>query len=385
MRDRYPDYHLPGLGPHSPWWDRCYYSQQMRTRPSPSILVPLLREDPDFSGLSDPAHWHAVQEAALAHRMQALIAFAVRSHVSAANRAWCDRMLTECWQRHDRNILNLDQALEIMARAKIEVLALKGPILGRRHFQPPFLRRISVDIDLAVRDRDLERAVAALAGEGFTPGMSAETSRRTSHHLALSRPGAAVIELHTKLSKLSVEGLMDDLFARATHHELPTGRLACIPCPADEMLGLFEHLAGDRFGSFSHLYELRRIWRASDAGLRTEVLAAAQRYRVSASVWLTHIALQTYWGERLLENEGAIPRSWLHGTLNEAFLHRMERNVAQGGERTAGARLEGRWLDLHMTESPAEALRMAGLITAVAFREALSGRLGTVPRPEWPA
>lgn len=357
----------------------------MRTRPSPSILVPLLREDPDFSGLTVPETWLAIRTAAVAHRMAAVIAYTAKSRASAEQRGWCDQVLAESWARHDQSIRYLDRLLAIMADSDIEVLTLKGPILGRRHFAPPFLRRTSVDVDLGVRDRDLERATAALVREGYKPEMSIRAARSTSHHLEMSRPGSPAVELHTRLSKMSLNMPVDDLFARATAYPLPTGRDALIPCPADELLGLFIHLAGDRFASFFHFYEVRRIWRGAPPELRMEVLTNAQRYRVSASVWLTHIALQTYWGERLLENEGAIPRSWLHGTLNEAFLHRMERNVAQGGERTAGARLEGRWLDLHMTESPAEALRMAGLITAVAFREALSGRLGTVPRPEWPA
>lgn len=321
----------------------------------------------------------------MAHRMAALLAFAVRGQVSGERREWCDKILTDSWQRHDRSIRELDQVLQVMARCGIEVLALKGPILGRRHFQPPFLRRISVDIDLAVRNRDLEGAVAALSGVGYRPAMSVEVSRRTSHHLGMSRKGSVGIELHTKFSKFSVPGLMDILFDRATEHQLPTGRVARIPCPSDEFLGLLEHLAGDRFGSFSHLYEVHRIWRAADVDLRRQILANVGSYRVSAAVWLTHVAFQAYWGENLLEHDSAIPKPWLHGTLNEALLHRMEINVARGGERSARARLEGRWLDLHMTESLADALRMVTLIAAVAVRETTSGRLGTVPRPEWPS
>ena len=269
----------------------------MRKRPSPSILVPLLRDEPDFSGLTVPETWLAIQEAASAHRMAAVIAYTARGQGSAEQRNWCDQVLTDSWTRHDRNIRYLDRLLAIMADADIEVLALKCPILGRRHFQPPFLRRTSVDIDLGVRDCDLERAVAALVREGYTPGMSIREARSTSHHLEMARPGSPPVELHTRLSKMSLGVPVDDLFARAIPHLLPTGRVAHIPCPADELLGLFIHLAGDRFASFFHLYEVRRIWRAATPELRKEVLTSAARYRVSAAVWLAHVAVQAYWGK----------------------------------------------------------------------------------------
>lgn len=353
----------------------------MQTRPSPKILVPLLRADPDFSALQDPEAWRAVQEAAAWHRMSAMVAVAVRPHASVEQRRWCDETLTDSWRRHDRNIVHLDRVLGLLADAGVEVLALKGPILGLRHFRPPFLRRISVDIDLAVRDVDLDRAVATLATQGYTPTMDIDDARRTSHHLELACPGQPNVELHTRISKMSLGMPVEDLFVRAVEHPLPTGRVARIPCPTDELLGLFVHLAGDRFASFFHLCEVLQIWRAASPDVQAEVLASAVRYRVSAAVWMAHIAFGAYWGESLLDTVADIPRPWLHRLLDEEFLRRVEANVTGDGLRGLSARLQGRWLDLHMTESAGEMLRMATLILKVALRETAARRWGPIARP----
>lgn len=349
--------------------------------PYAAMLVTVLRDEPDFSALSSSQSWSELQVAAEKLRMTALLAHAVRKYASSEQRAWCDEVLVAAWRRHDAEIRRLDRVLGVFEAAGVEVLALKGPILGRRHFEPPFLRRTSVDIDLAVRDRDLERAVSCLAAEGYAPTMSIRDTRRTSHHLEMVHPKMPPVELHTRLSKMSLRVPVEGLFDRAVEHQLPTGRTARIPNDVDELLSLLIHLAGDRFGSFFHLYELRRIWRAASPKLRSEVLDQMVQHRLAATVWLTETALRVYWNERFLDKSESVPRTWLKERLTPQFLGRLEANVADKGRRSLRKRLQGRWFDLHLTDSGLDGLRHLLLVGQVGLRETVHAALAKPNRP----
>ncbi len=132
-----------------------------------NLLTRLLSEPPDLGIAADPAAWKIVKDNAGRHGVAPLAAFIARPHVNAAERAWCDRVLTSSWTRHAHNLQQLDDALAILDDARIPVLALKGPILACRYYQPPFLRKPSTDLDLALKKEDLNRACEALAKLGL--------------------------------------------------------------------------------------------------------------------------------------------------------------------------------------------------------------------------
>ncbi len=337
--------------------------------PSPELLVPLLRDSPDFSGVRTPAQWAAIQEVAVTRRMAAVVAYAIREHASPEQRRWCDQTLAHAWRRHDECIRQLDYVLGLLSEGGIEVLCLKGPILGRLHFPLPFLRRASVDIDLAVRDSDLERAALVLTQNGYCQESTILEARTTSHHLVMSIDNRPRVELHTRLSHATRGVPVDELFHRAEHHPLPTGRVARIPGPADELLGLLLHLANDRFSSFFHLFEFRRIWRRADDKLRHTVVQEAIKHHFSAVLWLTEIAMRSVWNEPFLPTDAIVPRTWLQNRLNLTLLNELAGTVAGGDKRTLALRLRGRWLDLQTTDTVADAIKMLALIIRVALRE----------------
>lgn len=342
---------------------------QVTGLPSPRILVPLLREDPDFSGLDDPGHWAEIQETAVARRIAAVVAYAVRPRVSPVQREWCDQILTDSWKRHDECIRQLDFVLGLLSQGGIEVLSLKGPILGRRHFPVPFLRRPSRDIDLAIRESDLERAANHLVANGYRQQDSISEAKLTNHHLVMYSSNRPRVELHTRLSHGPRGIRVDEFFGRAAVHQLPTGRSAAIPSAGDELLGLLLHFASDRFSSFFHMYELRRVWRSVHPDLQAEVISRATAHRFAAVLWLTDLAFQLVWSETFLPEGVSVPNTWLQHRLNSHLLAEMEKNVATIGPRTLARRLKGRWLDLQTTDSGSDALRMVVLILRVARRE----------------
>ncbi|HXJ41252.1 MAG TPA: nucleotidyltransferase family protein, partial [Bryobacteraceae bacterium] len=184
--------------------------------PSPAVLVPLLREPPDFSGLESAEGWTAIQEAAKACGMGPLVAYAVRIHTTGERRNWCDQILTRSWARHDESLRQLDYVVGILRDAGVQVIALKGPVLARRHYQPPFLRRPSADLDLGVREADLERAAAALVSvAGYRVTTTISVAKRTSHHLVLLHDWRPRVELHIRMSHGTSGIPLDPMFADA--------------------------------------------------------------------------------------------------------------------------------------------------------------------------
>jgi hypothetical protein len=347
--------------------------------------VPLLRDEPDFSALASPEEWARIQRISMARGVAPLVAYAVRSHASPEQRAWCDEVLTRSWARHDASLRQLEWVLNHLNSAGVEVLVLKGPILGRRHFSPPFLRRPSKDIDLAVRDCDLERAAEVLIAAGYEPADSIAEARRTSHHLVMYIEGRPRVELHTRLHHNTRGIPVEEFFNRAARHELPGGTVARILCPADEILGLVLHFASDRFSSFFHLVELRQVWREASPELRSDVVKKAVAHKFSATLKLTELAFNVYWSESFLPNEADVPETWLQARIKPALLDQMEANIYHASEggvtaRPFNLRLEGRWLDLHNTDTPTEALKGLALLFLVSWRELVRGRWGTVYR-----
>src|SRR5579863_1184369 len=114
------------------------------------LLIPLLNEPPNLSPIRDEASWKRIRENAGRYGVASLVAYAARSHVSPAERAWCDRVLTDSWMRHERSLGQLEYLLSIFADKGIPTIALKGPALAKRYYSPPFLRKPAMDLDLAV-------------------------------------------------------------------------------------------------------------------------------------------------------------------------------------------------------------------------------------------
>ena len=109
-------------------------SREYQTDSSPiDLLTPLLADPPDISGLKDEVSWNRIKEHSGRYGVAALIAYAARPHVSAAERIWCDRVLAESWVRHERMLRHLEYVLGLLADEKIPVISLKGPLLAQRY------------------------------------------------------------------------------------------------------------------------------------------------------------------------------------------------------------------------------------------------------------
>jgi hypothetical protein len=324
-------------------------------------LVAVLRDNPDFSCVADYAGWKQLRAVAAVHGCQALVAHAVRSAVDAQSRAECDQILAKAWARHDAGVRRLDFICGVLADAGIETIVLKGVALARRHYNPPFLRKASFDIDLAVRDREIEAAAAALAAHGYGATQSLKEARHCSHHLNLVHPEWPEVELHFRLSNSTLGMPVEPFFGRTMSYSLPTGRSIQVLNAQDELLHLLLHFASGRFGSFFHLYELRKLWRAAPAEVQRAVIEAAVAEHFAWAVWLADLSFQEWWGERLIPEGMRIPPTWQQARLTPALLHELEFVAGLGRDLTPADRVRSRKLDLYLADSGFDAFRFVAV------------------------
>jgi Uncharacterised nucleotidyltransferase len=330
------------------------------------LLVALLAEPPDLSVLRDAAAWEAIKENAGRFGVAPLVASVARSHVTAEERAWCDRVLVQSWTRHDRMLGHLEFVLGVLGREGIPTIALKGPLLAQRYYAPALLRKPSMDLDLAVAGGDIDRACRVLAGEGFTLDMPVRDAFRQSHHVMLSHVSRPGVELHFRLSHAAVGIPVEEFFERTVAMSLPGGLEARVLGASDRLLHLALHLAHARFGTLFYLYEVRRVWRAESAEVRAEALRRAVERRFCGVLRMIDVAFRVRWGEAFLGPEAAVPATWLNGRLTPELYGRFEKWSWPGRELSLGARLQGRWLDFLITDGLRDGLRLAALFGRTA-------------------
>jgi len=321
--------------------------------------------------------WETLCEAAQVFGLSPLVAYKCRSRVGGANRQWCDAALVTSWTRFSRAMGDLEHVISVLYRAGVRAVPLKGPLLAQRHYEPPFLRRPSTDLDVAIRDEDLEKACASLAGCGYELGETIRSYRATCHEAKLTHPSRMTVELHFRLSHGAFGIPTADFLDRATESYLPSGQQTWILEPADELLHLILHLASDRFHSLFHQYELRHVWNRAPLETRREAISRAVGYEFAGAVALADLGLRLRWNEPLLPPEITLPRTWLHARLTPELYEAMENWMEP--DRKLTTRLRGRLMDLQVTDSFTAAARLAVVMAKVSAVRLGSGGWRSMP------
>jgi hypothetical protein len=339
-----------------------------------ALLFRLLFGPADPAILNDASSWNRIKRGAGSEGVAPIIAFSARAHVSQAERLWCDRVLAQSWHKHSANLLHLRKIAESLDVAGVPVIALKGPVSALRHYDPPFLRKPSVDLDLAVREEHIPAACAALTRTGYRVCGSIARAIAGSHHVVLEHPSLPRVELHFRLSH-GVSGVtVDRFFQRAVETEGPGGWRISVLHPADELLHLVLHMVQDRFATAFHLYEVHRIWNKAPQTVRDEAIRIAVDNHFAGSLTLADAAVRLRSGHPLLP-PGSLPKTWLHWRLNEDLYLAMESNAVVIADRTLPGRLKGRWMDLQTTDRPADLWRSLRGIANVAVDSVWPHRL----------
>jgi hypothetical protein len=347
--------------------------------PSPiDLLIPLLNEPPNLSALQDETSWNRIRENAGRYGVASLVAYAARSHVSPAERAWCDRVLTDSWMRHERSLGQLEYVVSLFADEGVPAISLKGPMVARRYYNPPFLRKPAMDLDIAVTAQDLPRACNALVKAGYSPEASISESKARSHHVTLSHPTRTRVELHFRLSHQALGIPVDGFFDRTVSCRLPDGQEVRVLGPADQILHLMLHLAHSRFGTLFNLYELRRVCEVEPLTARMEAVRAAVNQRYCGVLRMVDVAFRRRFGQPFLPPGVLVPKTWLNQRLNEKLYGEFESASEPGMGLTLSTRIRGRWLDFQLTDGPSDAVRALKLLAQTARFQIARGAWGKV-------
>jgi hypothetical protein len=224
-------------------------------------IVASLRGDADVWPAG--TDWDEVLAVAERHGVAVLLANAVPNDVlRAASRRSTERAFQLARQ--------LRVLVDALTASGIEVLPIKGPVLAATAYGDPARRGASGDLDLVVRRRDFERAVACLLALGYTRHEGAsdvehehEQWESEAHLLPPALP-ATMVELHTELigNFHTAPVNLDAVFSRARTRTL-FGAPMRVPAPEDLLLYLCLHGA-------RHLWS-RLLWVCDvDAVIRGE-------------------------------------------------------------------------------------------------------------------
>jgi hypothetical protein len=169
---------------------------------------------------------------------QAQVPSAVRGSLGDAHRAVARANLRLTWDLH--------RVLGILAEEEIPVIPLKGPVLASRAYGDVSLRSF-VDLDLLVREEDLNPAIRALQAAGLTPEpthskIPEELLRRWGSAVPFITHDGSTVELHWRLSGAFWQSRLEppDLFARAAPRDW-MGRPVLWLTPEDQLLFLCTH------------------------------------------------------------------------------------------------------------------------------------------------
>lgn len=330
------------------------------------LLIPLISEEPDFSAVRDPELWRIIRNCAGRHGVAPLVAYAVRPHVSEGQKPWCDAILAQSWSAWRESLAGLEFVAGELGRRGIPLMALKGPVLACRHYDPAFLRMPSSDLDLGLRACDLGPACEALKDTGYSLESPLEASLRFSHHAVMLHPSRARLELHFRLSHGPFGPSVDPFFDHAAKFRLPGGSEVLTLDGAAEILHLALHVVCGRFRPFFHVYELRRLCAAAGARVVRDACDMAVRYHFAGAVALIDAAFKSCWGEAFLPADFPMPRTWLHGRINEKLWRACCQWSAPGRGHTLRSRIQGRWLDIQTTDRSSDALRQIRMLARLA-------------------
>ena len=342
---------------------------QIETRHALSLVIRLLSETPDLGVLAEPEAWSLIKAHSSLLGVAPLVAYTARSHVTRPEREWCDAVLTRSWSRHAASLNHLQEVLGVLNEEGIQTLSLKGPLLAQRCYDPPFLRRPSGDLDIAVRQKDLKDACEALRRAGYLQDMRGVDALACSHHVVLTHPARPPVELHFRLSHGPLGIRVDEFFDRSVLCRFPGGT-ARVLGPADEVLQLVLHLAKDRFKPIFHLCEIRRLWGMAPPLVREEVVSRAAEHHFLGVVAMMDIAFRLRWDQPFLPPDFPRQKTWLHRRIDADLYEAFENWYRPDKDHTLGERVQARWLQFQLTDRPLDAFRLVNLMARIAWFEA---------------
>jgi hypothetical protein len=187
-----------------------------------------------------------------------------------------------------------DEILRAFGTAGVDLIPLKGPVLGARLYGDPALR-ISNDLDLMVARKQVASASAALTALGYRgePNPEVRQQWKHQHHLTFLRRGSPPVELHFRLiADFGVVIPAEEFLARSEPYQTAAGHTCRALAAEDELLFLVLHAAGHLFARLAWLCDVEALLLARP-DLEWQVVAdRAERFCVGRAFGfaMNHIA-----------------------------------------------------------------------------------------------
>ncbi len=199
--------------------------------------------DPNFG--SDAQAW--LDAHAYAQRIHAALPFLVQTDRApwAKNVPLVARAALSDSLHRERMLLalldwELEKAMEVVSRAKVPTIVLKGMDVGRRLYPDPVFRPMT-DVDLLVRPRDFSKVVSRFESAGFAAvGPQYPGRFRVELSRGENRP---VVELHSFLLKGDNAETMKGIWKRAEESDRPELHRASVLSDPDQLFYLGAHAA----------------------------------------------------------------------------------------------------------------------------------------------
>ena len=205
------------------------------------------------TAVPESVNWQALLDLAESHGVLPIFCSQFNGVLPEALAA---RLRTE-WTASAFLATELQGVLREFSSLGLDVLPLKGPLLGQILYASPSLRP-SDDLDLLVRPEDFEQAQSLLFHLGFTPAYEPD-----DYHQALQR-GNTCVELHFAVAPPSSPAMdLEGLWRRARVVEFRGEKARCFAKP-DLLVYLTLHGVKHQFARLLWILDVVRALAASD-------------------------------------------------------------------------------------------------------------------------
>lgn len=236
--------------------------------------------------------------------------------------------------------------VELLQKAGITSLPLKGPLLAASVYGDVSLRGTSCDLDLLVARRDYDQAVSLLMSIGYTRRIIPGAENRDGADDLIAPNKGTTIDLHTRLVgnsgtlPMDVEGVL----ARCVEREVLGTRMRFMS-PEDQLLYLCLHGAKHMFARLLWIMDLSELIRTTP-NLQWDVVIA----RAGAIHARRRLALGVLLAERVLGAEipppvsASLLRDPMLGVLSVVAMRRLTAAAAGTIPPTLGLLVSGELL-----------------------------------------
>jgi len=255
---------------------------------------------------SSSEDWEVVKRQAHRHGLAGVLAHLYGDRLPVEQKLWRKEVAATQMVAHHRRLRQLQSIAEALDAEGIRFVVLKGPVLGERYFNPPFLK-VCGDLDLLVDEANLERAGRCLEDIGLREEICSLpwwVWRRGSHHIAFKpssmRPEWIPVELHFRLLGQHSPISSMDLLDRAELWVGANGLQVRVLDRADEAIFLANHAARHLFARLAWLYDALVVFRTLSMAERDQALALARKAGAITALSAANRAAMEFFHEPLL-------------------------------------------------------------------------------------